>query len=123
MLHEMIDASGTTTHMPLQALAHHGPAKPWSVANGRVGFLNTEDPLFDEVKHLAIQRRLKSIGHVPRKLFPHMDGFFANRSIEIHRPLDCLRRRPGSADHFHERDDVRRVERMPHQNSLWMLAF
>src|SRR5690349_11269059 len=109
MFHEMIDASGTTPHMPLQALSHHTPAEPRPITNGRVGFLNTQNTLFDEVKHLPIKRRLKSIGHVPRKLLPHMNGFLANRSIEIHRSFDCLGRCPSTPNHFHEWNDVRRV--------------
>src|SRR6185295_1272641 len=82
VFHEVVDATGATTHMPLQALAHHAPAKSRSIANGCVSFLDTQHALLDEVEHLAVERRLQPVGDVPGKLFPYMDGFLAYRSIK-----------------------------------------
>ena len=122
VIHEVFDSAGAAAQMPLQALAHHAPAKPRSIADGGVRVLDAQHALLDEVEHLPIERRLQAVGHVPGKLLPQMNRLLADRRIERHRLLDRFRRCLGAAHHFHQRNDVRRVERMADEDALGVLA-
>src|SRR4029077_15888715 len=122
MIHEVFDSALAAAEMPLQTLSHHAPAKPGSVRDGRISVFHTKDALFDNIKHLAVERGLESIRHMTGKLLLQMDRFLADRSIEVDRLLDRLRRRLSAADHFDQWNDVRRVERMPDDNPFRMFA-
>src|SRR5271156_1929748 len=55
LLHEVLDAACSTAQMPLQALAHHTPAKSGSVTDSGVGFLDAQHVLFDQIEHFSVQ--------------------------------------------------------------------
>ena len=118
VIHEVLDSAGAATDVPLQALTHDAPANSRSVADGSVGVLDTQHVLLDQVEHLAVERRLQSVRHVPGQLLAQKDRFLADRRIELHRLLDGLGRCLAAADHFHQRNDVRRIERMPDEHTL-----
>ena len=70
MLHEMLDPARATAQVPLQALAHHAPAKSGPKADGGIGIFHAQDSLLDHVKHLAVERMFASsffrwIGFLP----------------------------------------------------------
>src|SRR5262249_23663026 len=69
MIHEMPDPTGTTSQVPLQALAHHAPAKAGPIRDGGIRVLHAQNPLLDHVKHLAVQGGLEPVGHMSGKLF------------------------------------------------------
>ena len=69
MIHEMLDSTCATAQVPLQALAHHTPAKAGPITDGSVSVFNAKDALLDQVKHLAVERRLEPVRHVSGKLF------------------------------------------------------
>src|SRR5258708_12668483 len=96
----MSDSTRAPAQVPLQALPHYAPAKPRSIANGRIRFLYTQNALLNDVKHLSIERGLESVRYVPGKFLSHVNGFLPFRRIKCHRPLasfaQCLR----SSTHF-----------------------
>src|ERR1700722_9652624 len=100
MIHEMLDSTRATAQVPLQALAHHAPAKPGAVADGGIRVLNAQDALPDQVKHLAVERGLKPVRHVSRKLLLQMDRLLADRSIEADCLLNRVRRSLIATDDF-----------------------
>src|SRR5271169_3076725 len=55
LLHEVFDAARSPAYMPLQALAHHTPAKSGSVTDSGVGFLDAQHVLFDQIEHFSVQ--------------------------------------------------------------------
>src|SRR6266850_4900922 len=109
--------------MPLQALAHHSPAKSRSKGNRDISLLYTQHVLIDEVNHLSVERRLESVRNVPGKLLPQVDRLFPDRRIKRHGLLDSLGRRFSAPNYFHQGDDVRRIERMPDEDTLRAFAF
>ena len=92
MIHEMLDSTCAAAQVPLQALAHHAPAKPGSKADGGIRVLHAQDASLDHVKHLAVERGLEPVRHMSRKLLLQMDRSLADRSIETDRLLDRVRR-------------------------------
>ena len=122
VVHEVFDSASAAAQMPLQALTHHAPAKPRSIADGRISVLDAQHALLDEVEHLAIERRLQAVRDMAGKLLLQVNRLLADRRVERHRRLDRFGRGLRSADHLHERNDVRRVERMPDEDALGVLA-
>src|SRR5215510_6829455 len=98
MLHEMVDSALATTQVPLQALAHHAPAKPGPIADGGISILHAQDALLDQIEHLAVECGLQSVGHMSGKLPFQMDRLLADRSIEADRLLNRIRRGLVAAD-------------------------
>src|SRR5260370_32797449 len=101
MIHEMLDSTRATAQVPLQALAHDTPAKAGPITDGSISVLYAQDTLFDQVKHLAVERRLEPVRHVSRKLFLQMDRLLADRIIEANCLLNRVRRRLPTAHDFH----------------------
>ncbi len=64
MIHEMLDSACATAQVPLQALAHHTPARAGPITDGSISILHAKDALLDQVKHLAVERRLEAVRHV-----------------------------------------------------------
>src|ERR1700719_2063275 len=118
----MFDSTFTATQMPLQALSHNAPAKPGSKRDARIGVFHAQDALFYNIEHLAVERGLEPIRNVAGKLLLQMDRLLADRRIEVDRLLDRLRRSLTTADHFDQWNDMRRVKRMPDDNTLRMFA-
>src|SRR5215475_3149980 len=98
MIHEMLDSTRATAQVPLQALAHHAPAKPGAKADGGVGIFHAEDSLVDHVKHLAVERGLESVRYMSRKLLLQMDRPLADRRVEADCSLNRLRRSLATAN-------------------------
>lgn len=71
----MSDSTRAPVQVPLQALPHYTPAKPRSVANGRIRFLYTQNALLNEVKHLLIERGLESVRYMPGKFLSQVNRF------------------------------------------------
>ena len=88
VIHEVFDSAIAATQMPLQALTHHAPAKPRSVAHGSISVLDAQHALLDEVEHLAIERRLQAVRDMAGKLLLQVNRLLADRRIERHRRLD-----------------------------------
>src|SRR6516165_9176484 len=100
MIHEMFDSTRATAQVPLQALAHHAPAKPGPIADGSISVLHAQDALLDQVEHLAVKRGLESVRHMSGKLLLQMDRLLADRRIEADRLLNRVRRSLVTADDF-----------------------
>jgi len=92
VFHKMLYPALTAAQVPLQALAHHSPAKSRSIGNGSIGILYTKDTFLNEIEHLSIERRLKSVRYMTGQLLPQMDSFLANRRIKRHRLLNSFGR-------------------------------
>src|SRR5215471_18279150 len=122
MLHEMLDSTRTTAQVPLQALAHHAPAKSGPKADGGIGIFHAQDSLVDHVKHLAVERGLESVRYMPRKLLLQMDRLLADRSIEADCSLNRVRRGLTAANDLDQRYDVRRIEWMSDDHPLGVFA-
>jgi hypothetical protein len=75
-----------------------------------------------EVGDLAVKGRLQAVPDMTVQVLVLPNGLLADRRIEGHRLPDRFRRRLRSANDFHERDDVRRVERVPDEDTLGVLA-
>src|SRR5580704_17351000 len=100
MIHKMLDSTRATAQVPLQALAHHAPAKPGPVADGGIRILDAQDTLLNHVRHLAIERGLEPVRHMSRKFFLQMDRPLAERSIEADRLLNRVRRSLTAANYL-----------------------
>src|SRR5262249_21483425 len=122
MLHEMLDSTRAAAQVPLQALAHHAPAKPGPKADGGVGIFYAQDSLLDHVKHLAVERGLESVRYMPRKLLLQMDRPLADRSVEADCSLNRVRRGLAAANDLDQRYDVRRIEWMSDDHPLRVFA-
>ena len=122
MLHEVLDASRPAAEVPLQTRPHDAPSQPGAVAHRVVRVLDAQHVLLNQVHDLAVERGLEAVGDVTGQLLPEVHGLLADRRIELHRPLDGARGRLHAADHFHQRNDVRRIERMSHQAALGVRA-
>src|SRR5438094_7078128 len=108
--------------MPLQALTHDAPAESWSVRNRNIRVVYAQHALLDEVEHFSIERRLQAVGHMARKFLPQLNRLLPDRRVERHRLLNDCGRCLATPDDFHERDDVRRVEWVPDEDTLGVLA-
>jgi len=73
MIHEMLDSTRATAQVPLQALAHYTPAKAGPITDGSIRVLHAQDTLLDQVKHLAVERRLESVSRRAREV-PSLNG-------------------------------------------------
>src|SRR6266702_6590299 len=113
MLHEVSDPARPPAQVPLQALPHYTPAKPRSIANGRIRFLYTQNALLNDVKHLSIERGLESVRYVPGKFLSQVNRFLPDRRIKFHRALDSFGRCLSSSNHFDQWNDVWRIKGMP----------
>ncbi len=122
MVHEVTDAPCASTEMPLQARPHRAPAKPRPVGDRNVGISHAQHALLNEIENFLVERRLQSIRRVPRNAFVKPYRLLAHRRVERHRALDRRFRRFGAANDLDQRNDVRRIERMPDDAALWMLA-
>src|SRR5258708_8550287 len=89
----MSDSTRAPAQVPLQALPHYAPAKPRSIANGRIRFLYTQNALLNDVEHLSIERGLESLRYVPGKFLSHLNRLLPHRPIQCHPAMPLTRRR------------------------------
>ena len=108
--------------MQVHEWPHQRPAQAGAVGDGRVDVADAGYPLVNEVKGLAPQRGLQAVGDVTSDLAPYMNGALAQRRVEIHGTLDAVWRGGIATTHFHQRDQVRRIERMTQNHALRRLA-
>jgi hypothetical protein len=100
-------------HRPL-----HRPAQARAVGDRQVDLLDRRLPLGDHVQRLAPQRLLQPVGDEAGHLAVHRDHRLAGGGEELRGPRDGGRVGLLAADHLHQRDQVRRVERMAHHRAL-----
>ncbi|MNT04737.1 hypothetical protein D3C72_1393280 [compost metagenome] len=86
--------------------------------DGGVDVGHARHALVDEVKRFAPQRGLQPVRDVAFHLALHVDRPLADGGIEGHRAGDGVGRGLLAADHLDQRDQVRRVERMPQHHAL-----
>lgn len=122
MVDEMLDATGATCEMELQAWSHDAPAKPGPPAHRVIRVSHTEHPLLDEIQHFAIQSRPESVRDMAGDLLAQVDRPITDRLIECHCLFDSCRRSLCAAHNFNKRDDVRGVERMPDDAPFRVIA-
>ena len=122
VFHEVLDPTRAAAEVPLQTGSHHSPAESRSPAHGIVRIRNAQHALRNEVGDLAVEGRLQAVPDMTIQFLVQSNGLLADRGIEGHCSLDRFRRRFGSANDFHERDDVRRVEGVPDEDTLGVLA-
>ena len=78
--------------------------------------------LLDQVEGLAPQRGLQPVRDVALDLALHVDRPLADGRVEGQGAFDGVGRGELAADHFHQRDQVRRVERMAQHHALRVRA-
>src|SRR3984957_6917620 len=122
VFHKMVNPARPSAEVPLEAWSHHAPSRPRPVAHCHVGVGDTEYALLNEVEDFLVERRLQPVGDMTGERLKQTNRLFPNRGIKRHGLLDRLGRRFGSAHHFHERNDVRRIERMSDHAAFWTLA-
>jgi len=118
----LLNPARPSANVPLKARPHHAPTQPRAVAHRDVGVGRADNSLFNEIENLSVHRRLQPVGDMPGERLEQVDGLLPDRAIELHGPVDRLRRRLGSADHFDQRNDVGRIERVPDYTALRTLA-
>src|SRR5215469_18811118 len=118
----MLDTALATAEKKIKTRPHHSPAQPRSPAHGHIRISYVKNSLLDEVYNLAIESGLNPVRHMANDFFFDMDWFFADRCVEVNRPLDCLWRRLLAGHNFNQRDDVGRIEGMADDATLGMFA-
>src|ERR1700733_2338587 len=122
VFHKMFNPACSSAEVPLEAWSHYAPSRPWSVAHCHVCVGDAQHTFLNEVEHFLVERRLQPVGDMTGKCLVQTNWFFPNRRIKRHGLLDRFRRRLGSAHHFHQRNHVRRIERMSDHTPLGTLA-
>src|SRR3984957_7848032 len=122
VFHKMGNPARPSAEVPLEAWSHHAPSRPRSVAHRHVGIGDAQYALLNEVEHLLVERRLQPVGDMSGKRLEQTNWLFPNGRIKRHGLLDRLGRRFGSAHHFHQGNNVRRIERMSYHTPLGTLA-
>ena len=83
---------------------------------------SADDPLGNEVVNLPRERRLQAIGHVPRHFLAQPDGLLPQPRVEFRGAVNGRFRGLRAADDLHQRDQVRRIERMADDAALGVQA-
>ncbi|MCY1361119.1 hypothetical protein D9M69_477760 [compost metagenome] len=122
MRQQVLDAARAAREVQVHERPHHGPAQAGAVRDGGVDVGHARHAFVDEVKRLAPQGSLQPVRDVAFHLALHVDRPLADGRIERHRAGDDLGRGLRTADHFDQRDQVRRIERMPQHHALRMYA-
>ena len=102
--------------------SHQRPAQPRTIGDRGVRVGDRDDAFDDEMDCLAPQCHLQPVGDVAAHFLFDMDRVLADLAIESHRLSHRVRRRLRAADHLHQRNEMRRVERMADHAALGMLA-
>jgi hypothetical protein len=118
----MRDAARAARQVQVHEGTHHCPAQPRALRNRRVDVGHRGHALVDQMEGLAPKRRLQPVGNVPLDLALHVDRPLADGGVEGHCTLDGVGRGALAADHFHQRNQVRRIEGMPQHHAIRMRA-
>ena len=92
--------------------AHERPAQPGAKANGVVDFAGGRHAVIDQVQRLAPQRFEQAVGDKTGDFLAHMQRAHTEGFIHLDRGLDRFRRGVLAAHHFHQRQQIDRVERV-----------
>jgi hypothetical protein len=98
------------------------PAQPGAGGDRQVDLLDGCLTGVDHVQRLAPERLLQPVGDEAGHLVVHGDDGLAGVPVEVGGPGDRVGRGRGAADHLDQRDEVRRVERVPDHGPLGMGA-
>ena len=91
---------------------HCRPAQPGAGADRGIDILHAGQAGDDRADRLPPQRRLQPVRQMPSGLLADMNRAFADVAVEVQAPGHGLRRGVTARDHFHQRDQMRRVERV-----------
>jgi hypothetical protein len=72
------------------------------------------DAILDQPQRFAPDRFQQAVGDKGLDFLFHVQGMHAERVVNLACALDGIRRGFFAADQFHQRQQVNRVERMPH---------
>src|SRR5258708_28471084 len=112
----------TTRKVPLQTGSHHSPPQAGAITHCIVGVADIQHALLNQIHDLFVESDLEPIADVPGKFLVELDRLLSNRSIERHRALNRFGRGLAATDHFNQRNDVWRIERMPDEYTLGVFA-
>src|SRR5215471_14973059 len=108
----MVNSVLPSTEVPLEARSHHAPSRPRPEANCGIRVLDAQHALLNEVEDFLVERRLQPVRDMARKRLEQANRLFPDRRIKCDGLFNRLERRPRSADHFHQRNYMWRVEWM-----------
>src|ERR1700722_6277817 len=118
----MLYASLATGQMEEDTWAHDSPTKTGSPAHRGIGIRNIDYTEIDQIHDLTIDCGLKTVRNVSHHFLSKMDWLLADGRIEFDRAVNRIRGRLSATHHFHQRNHVRRIKRMPDDAALGMLA-
>src|ERR1700730_4796712 len=122
MLHEMLNPTRAPPEVKKKIRSHDSPAQYEAPAHCSSTAPPLHHILLDQGGNFTIQSGLQSIGNVSHDFLANVDWLPADRGIERHRLLNDFRGGPRSGHHFHERNDMRRIEGMTDDATLRMDA-
>ena len=96
----------------------HRPPQPRPVGDRGVDVGHGGHAPLDQRVGLLPQRGLQPVGDVPRHLLAQPDRLLPDRGVERQRPLDDVLAGLLPGHDLDQRDEVRRVERVPDQHAL-----
>ncbi|ABA52551.1 hypothetical protein BURPS1710b_A2129 [Burkholderia pseudomallei 1710b] len=98
--------------------AHERPADARAETDRIVDLARRRDAFVDEMQRLAPQRFEQAIGDEARHFLAHAQRPHAERAIDAERRVDGVGRGALAAQHFDERQQIDRIERMPDDAAL-----
>jgi len=107
----VLDAARTAAEMVEHHVAHNAPAQARAPAQGGVDVGGAHHTLGDKVINLAAQRRLQTVGDMPRHFLVEAHRPLPDRRIKFRSAPDRRFRGLCPADDLDQRDQVRRIER------------
>ncbi len=113
LCHEVTHAGVATGQGVGQERAHERPAQTGAKTDGVVDFTGGRHTVVDQVQRLAPQRFEQTVGDESRHFLAYMQRAHAEGFVDVHRRLHGFRGGVLAADHFHQRQQINRVERVP----------
>src|SRR6185503_5095564 len=87
-----------------------------------VGVTHTEHTFLNQIHDLLVEGSLKSVSDMAGKFLVQVNRLLSDRRVERDCLLDCFWRCLRSTNNLDQGNNVRRIEWMPYQDALWMLA-
>jgi hypothetical protein len=107
------DAANSSGQMQIKKWAERRPTQAGTMSDRSIHVFNRSDPLLHQIESLLLKGRLKTIGDMTADITPDMNRPLAYLLIEGQRLLDRNLRGQTAADHFHQRDQMRRLNGCP----------